>query len=186
VNLLDVVIVSLCLVFAVYGIFQGIVRQLFSWSGLILGHLAGVRYYETAQEKLRLDFPHSDVAAYLLLFVAVYLLFRLLGLLVERSVRGSELSGADRFAGMLAGLVKGALLAVLLVFVLVILLPRDTALLRESTLAPTAMVAAGWVQKIFPERIGSAFREKAGELASSFAGKMGSPPSPQPKKRSKK
>lgn len=185
-NLLDVVIVLLCLIFAVFGIFQGIVRQLFSWSGLILGHLAGVRYYETAQKQLRFDFPYSDFAAYLLLFAAVYIVFRLVGLLFERWVRGSELSGIDRLSGMLAGLVKGVLFAVLLVFLLVILLPRNTALLRESKLAPTAMVAAEWVQKIVPERIGGAFREKAGESPSSPAGRKGSPESPQPKKRSRK
>lgn len=185
-NVLDVILLFLCLVFAVFGIFQGIVRQLFSWSGLILGHLAGVRHYETAQKQLRLDFPYGEVAAYLLLFLAVYIVFRLVGLLFERWVRGSELSGTDRFAGMLAGLVKGVLFAVLLVFLLVILLPRNTALLRESKLAPKAMVAARWVQKIVPERTGSAFREKAGISPPSPAGEKGSPESPQPKKRSKK
>jgi membrane protein required for colicin V production len=187
VNLLDVAIAGLCIGFAVYGIVQGVVRQLFSWGGLILGHIVGVKFYTTAQEQLRLDFPHGDVVAYLLIFVAIYLLFRLVGLFVERWVRGSELSGTDRFAGMLTGFVKGALLSVLLVFVLVILLPRDTSLLRESELAPRAMVAARWVQKVFPEKIRTAFREKAGGISPSLRdGKKDPAAGAQPKNRSRK
>lgn len=186
-NLLDIVIAALCIGFAVYGSLQGVVRQLFSWTGLIFGHLVGVKFYATVQEQLRLDFPHGDIVSYLLTFVAVYLVFRLVGLLIERWVRGSELSGTDRFAGMLAGVMKGALLSVLLVFVLVILLPRDTSLLRESKLAPRAMVAAKWVQKVFPERISNAFREKAGGIPSSSRGAKQDPAAGvQPKNRSRK
>jgi len=186
VNLLDIVIAVLCLGLAAYGIFQGIVRQLISVGGLLLGHVAGVKFYAIAQERLRLDFSHGDIVAYLLTFLAVYLAVRLGGLLVERWVRGSALSGTDRFAGMLAGFGKGVLLSVLLVFVLVILLPRNASLLRESKLAPKAMVAARWMQKVFPERIRDAFREKIGDFAAPPGGKMEEPAPLQPKNRSRK
>jgi membrane protein required for colicin V production len=186
VNFLDVVIVVLCLGFGVFGIFQGMVRQLFSWGGLLLGHIAGVKLYATAQIQLRLDFPHGDVVGYLLTFLGVYLVVRLVGLIVERWVRSSELSGTDRAAGMLAGFVKGAVLSVLLVFVLVIILPRGTALVRESKLAPRAMDAARWVQKVFPEEIRRSYREKIGEIPSLPAGNDVPPPPLQPKNRSEK
>ena len=185
-NLLDVAIIALCLGFALYGIVQGVVRQLFSWGGLILGHIAGVKYYEIAQRRLHLDFPHGEIVAYLLTFLGVYLAFRLVGLLVERWVRGSELSGTDRAAGMLAGFVKGALLSVLLVFVLVILLPKDTAFLRQSTLAPTAMEAARWLEKLFPEKIREGFREKIREIPSLPDVKDVPDLTLQPKNRSRK
>jgi len=186
VNFLDVIIVVLCLGFAVFGIFQGMVRQLFSWGGLLLGHIAGVKYYATAQIQLHLDFPHGDVAGYLLTFLGVYLIVRLVGLILERWVRNSELSGTDRAAGMLAGFVKGALLSVLLVFILVIILPKGTALVRESRLAPSAIAAAIWVQKVFPEAIRRAYREKIGEIPSLPAVKDVPAPPLQPKKRSEK
>jgi membrane protein required for colicin V production len=186
VNLLDVIIAVLCLGLAIHGIFQGMVRQLFSWGGLIAGHIAGVKFYGIAQERLRLGFSHGDIVAYLLTFVAVYLAVRLVGLLVERWVRGSALSGTDRFAGLLAGFGKGILLSVLLVFVLVILLPRDTSLLRESKLTPKAVVAARWMQKVFPERIRDSFREKIGDLSPPHGGKTEDPAPLQPKNRSRK
>lgn len=174
-NLLDVAIAALCLGFAAYGIFQGVVRQAFSLGGLIVGHLAGVKWYASARANLNLDFPHSHVVAYVLVFLVFYLLVRLAGLIVERLVRGSPLSGTDRFAGMLAGLVKGALLSVLLVFVLVIVLPRDTAVFSGSRFFPAAMAGARLVQKAFPERLREAFREKAGVPPAAPSGKKGSP-----------
>ncbi len=185
-SFLDIIIIALCLGFAVYGIFQGVIRQIFSWGGLILGHIGGVRYYAAVQVNLHLDFPHGEVVAYLLTFLGVYVIVRLAGLIVERVVRSSELSGTDRAAGMVAGFVKGALLSVLLVFVLVIILPKDTAFLRESTLAPTAMEAARWMEKLFPEKIREGFREKIREIPSLPAVKNLEAAPLQPKNRSKK
>lgn len=176
-NLLDILILALCVGFGILGIFQGIVRQAFSWAGLVFGHLLGVKFFPSAKDLLGLSFPHGDVVAYLALFAAAYLGIRLAGILVERLIRESELSGADRFMGALGGFAKGILLSILLVFLLVILLPRDTSILRGSKIAPRVVVAAGWVSKLFPEKIGAAFREKIREAA---------PPSPPAKKPARK
>jgi hypothetical protein len=49
------------------------------------------------------------------------------------------------------------------------------------------MVAAKWVQKVFPEKIRSAFREKAGGVSpSSHSRNKDSVAGSQPKNRSKK
>lgn len=185
-NILDLVIAALCIGFAVYGIFQGIVRQAFSLGGLILGHLAGVHYGAAAQNRLSLDFSHSEVVAYVLVFVITYVLVRLGGFLVERLVRASALSGSDRFAGMVMGFAKGVLLSVLLVFLLVILLPPDAPLVARSKLAPTAVTGARVVEKVFPRRWREAFDAKAFGRVAPPASRGGSPPASQPKNRSKK
>lgn len=184
-NLLDILILALCIGFAILGIFQGLVRQAFSWAGLILGHVLGVKYFADAQDLLGLSFLHGDVVAYILLFAVVYLCIRLVGTLVERLIRESGLSGTDRFTGALAGFVKGILLSILLVFLLVILLPRDTSLVRGSKLAPRVAVAAGWISKLFPDRIGDVFREKIGQAAP-LPVKKSAPPPASPKNRTGK
>lgn len=185
-SFLDIVLVALCAGFGVLGLFQGLVRQLSSWAGLILGHLLGAKYYERAREALGISFEHSEIVAYLLLFVGAYVCVRMVGALAERLVRGSTLSGTDRFAGGLAGLAKGAVLAVFLVFVLVILLPRDAPVLRASTLAPRAVAAAERAARIFPEPIADAFRKKTAPKGTSGGKGPASPPPAQPKKRSRK
>jgi len=159
-NLLDLLLAVLIAWFAVSGIVQGLVRQLFSLGGMVAGHLLGIRYYAFAQGKLGLSFQYAEVAGYAVVFLAAYLAVRLIGGLIEGRVRKSTLSGTDRLAGMAAGVVKGALLSILLVFLLVILLPRDTQLLNESKAAPTAVAAGKRIAAVFPERFAESFREK--------------------------
>jgi membrane protein required for colicin V production len=160
-NPVDVALAALCLWFAVSGLLHGLVRQLFSIGGILAGHLLGIRYYAAAQKTLDLTFPYSEVAGYAVVFLAAYLLVRLIGGLVEGKVRGSELSVFDRMAGMAAGLLKGALLSVLVVFLLVGMLPRNSRVLRESKAAPTAITAGRWVAGAFPGKFAEPFREKS-------------------------
>ena len=191
-NLLDIGIIALCAILALLGLLQGFVRQAASWAGLILGLVVGWKYGASAQKLLRLDFTGGAVAAYLLVLLGVYIAVRLIGLLVERWVRGTKLSGTDRFLGLLAGAAKGMFLSVLLVFFLALLLPRDASLLKGSKLSPRLLVAARWMEGAFPERIRESFREKmraaeshpAGEKSGGSEGEVA--PDSQPKKRSRK
>jgi membrane protein required for colicin V production len=191
-NALDIGILALCAVLALFGLLQGFIRQATSWAGLILGLVAGWWYGAEAQALLQFDFKGGAIAAYLLVLLVVYVGVRLIGLLVERWVRGTKLSGADRFLGMLAGLAKGALLSVLLVFFLTILLPRDAPLLKGSKMAPHMMVAARWMEGAFPERIREPFRKKMRAPEPGASREKGerdesvNAPASQPKNRSRK
>jgi membrane protein required for colicin V production len=176
-NPLDIGIAALCAVLALLGLLKGFVRQAASLAGLVLGLAAGWKFGAAAQKLLRLEFTGGAVAAYLLVLLCVYVLVRLAGLLVERWVRGTKLSGTDRFLGMLAGAAKGAFVSVLLVFFLAVLLPADASVLKGSRLYPHLTVAARRIEGAFPERIREAFREKTQAAA---------PRASQPKKRSRK
>lgn len=170
-NVVDIVLALLCVWFAIVGIARGLVRQLFGIGGLIAGHLAGIQFYAPAAAMLKLSFPHSEAVGYLVVFLLVYLAFRLVGAFIEGRIRASKLSGTDRAAGLLAGLVKGVLVSILLVFLLVILLPDDSRALRQSNAAPYAISAGYWLAEVFPERIGQPFREKA-RTVEKFQGKV--------------
>ncbi len=160
-NIIDIVLAALCAFFAVSGIARGLVRQLFSIGGLVAGHVAGIRLYGAAASTLKLTFQYKDVVGYLAVFLLVYLAVRLLGALIEGRIRASQLSWADRMAGMAAGLAKGVLVSVLVVFLLVILLPGDSRALRQSKAAPHAISAGRWLAEVFPDRLAEPFREKA-------------------------
>ncbi|NJD63516.1 MAG: CvpA family protein [Deltaproteobacteria bacterium] len=164
-NPLDIGIIALCAVLAVFGLLKGIVRQLTSWAGLILGLVVAWKYGAGIQKLLRLDFTGGAVAAYLLALLAVYIAVRLIGLLIERWLRGTKLSGTDRFLGLVAGAAKGGFLSILLVVFLAILLPRNAPLLAGSKLSPRLMDAARWMENAFPERIRESFKEKMRAVA---------------------
>lgn len=191
-NPLDIGIIALCAVLALFGLFKGIVRQLTSWAGLILGLVAGWKFGAEVQKLLRLDFAGGAIAAYLLALLAVYIAVRLIGLLIERWVRGTKLSGTDRFLGLVAGAAKGVFLSILLVYFLAILLPRNAPLLAESKLAPRLMDAARWMENAFPERIRESFKEKMRAVAPRPAAGKGeradgeTDAGSQPKKRPRK
>jgi membrane protein required for colicin V production len=191
-NPLDIGIIALCALLALVGVFKGIVRQLTSWAGLLLGLVVGWKYGAEVQKLLRLDFAGGAVAAYLVALLAVYIVVRLVGLLIEHWVRGTKLSGTDRFLGLLAGAAKGVFLSILLVVFLAILLPRNAPLLAESKLSPRLMDAARWMENAFPERIRESFQEKMRAVAPRPAAEKGgridgeAAPGAQPKKRSRK
>lgn len=159
-NPVDIAVVALCALFAVFGVLRGMVRQIISLGGLVAGHLAGIRFYEDAVSWLNLSFRHSKVAGYAIVFLAAYLLLLLVGSFVEGRIRGSKLSFMDRIGGLVVGAAKGALLSVLLVFLLVIFLPKDSEALRGSKAAPVCISAGRWLADAFPDRFGDAFREK--------------------------
>jgi membrane protein required for colicin V production len=159
-NLLDIAIGLLCVGFTLSGLLKGLVRQAAGWAGLILGHLAGLRFHGLVQRTFELEFPKADVVAYLITFVAVYFAARVVGSMAERRVRGSRLSGADRATGGAAGLLKGVLLSILLVFVTVVFVPRDAQFLRSSKLLPKVIGAARWMAPAFPDKVRQAFEEK--------------------------
>ncbi|HZW37242.1 MAG: CvpA family protein [Deltaproteobacteria bacterium] len=191
-NPLDIGIIALCAVLALFGAFKGIVRQLTSWAGLILGLVVGWKYGAEVQKLLRFDFTGGAIAAYLLALLAVYIAVRLIGLLIERWVRGTKLSGTDRFLGLVAGAAKGVFLSILIVYFLAVLLPRNAPLLADSKLSPRLMDAARWMENAFPERIRESFKEKMRAVAPRPAAEKDgridgeTPAGAQPKKRSRK
>jgi uncharacterized membrane protein required for colicin V production len=159
-NPIDIAVAVLCALFGVFGILRGLVRQVISLGGLVVGHLAGVRYYEAAVSWLNLSFQYSRVVGYAIVFLAVYLLLLLAGSFIEGRIRASKLSFMDRFAGLAVGLAKGALLSVLLVFLVVIFLPKDSEVLRGSKAAPICISAGQMLAEAFPDRFADIFREK--------------------------
>lgn len=177
-NPIDIAVVALCALFGVFGILRGLVRQVISVAGLVAGHLAGIRYYEAAVSWLNLTFQYSKVAGYAAIFLAVWLLFVLVGSFIEGRIRASKLSFMDRVGGLVVGAAKGALLAVLLVFLLVIFLPKDSEVLRESKAAPFCISAGQWLAEAFPDRFADTFREKIRAAEKRPPG----PPAPPPRR----
>ncbi len=159
-NLIDIVVVGLCVLFCISGVVKGMVRQLFSLAGLVVGHLAGIKFYAAAASALKFTFRYAEAAGYAVVFLAVVLLFLLFGTLVEVGVRSSKLSIVDRIGGFVVGFLKGALLSVLLVFLLVIFLPKDAEILHHSKTVPYAVAAGRKLASAFPDRLADSFREK--------------------------
>ena len=120
-NWVDVLIVAIAIVAAIRGWFQGAIRQVLGWIGLIAGFYVGLAISPSLSTKI----AHSSwrpVFALLIVVVAAYaghLLGHLLGASIRRTVKLVKLGLVDSVAGVVIG-VAGALVTVWLVAALLV------------------------------------------------------------------
>ena len=112
-NLVDILIWVVLLIFAVKGFMKGLVREVCSLLGLVLGGWAAFAYYHPLAEVLwsHIRLPHSVTSflSFSLIFLASGLLFFFLGHLLTTLFKIILLGGVNRIGGVLMGVLQGAL-----------------------------------------------------------------------------
>jgi S1-C subfamily serine protease len=127
-NWVDLLIVALVIVAAIRGWFQGAIRQVLGWIGLIAGFYVGI----AIAPSLSTTITHSSwrpILALAIVVVAAYvghLLGHLLGATIRRTVKMVKLGLVDSVAGVVVGVV-GALITVWLVAALLVSTSWSTA-----------------------------------------------------------
>jgi len=159
-NIIDISVIVLLVLFGIFGAYRGLIRQLFFLGGLIAGHLIGIEYYALVVSVLNLRFKYAELVGYVIIMLAVYIVVFIVGSFIKKKIHSIKLSFVDRAFGFFAGVAKGMLLVILLVFVLLAALPRDAKVLRESIAVPYAIVARKWITKGFPMHISDSLNEK--------------------------
>ena len=168
-NVLDIIILSIVLFCTIWSFFKGIIREIFSLLALGLGIiLARQFYYQTAQSWGRWLSPKAgNIIAFILLFLAAYLVVIIIGKLFRKIIKTIELSWLDHVGGALLGFLKGLLLVCLLVTVLIMVFSPKEEVLRTSELIPYVVyiisLSDGLV-KVIPPEIRQGFQEKVEEL----------------------
>src|ERR1039458_277998 len=120
-NWVDVLIVAIAIVAAIGGWFQGAIRQVLGWIGLIAGFYLGIAIAPSLSTKI----THSSwrpILALVIVVVAAYaghFLGHLLGAAIRRTVKMVKLGLVDSVAGVVVGVV-GALITVWLVAALLV------------------------------------------------------------------
>lgn len=119
-NLIDILIWIVLLVFVVKGFMKGLVREVCSLLGLVLGGWAAFKYYPYLAESLRsvIRVPQHIALAlsFLLIFLVLGLLFYLFGHLLTVVFKIMLLGGINRVGGVLFGLLEGAFLLCMLLY----------------------------------------------------------------------
>jgi S1-C subfamily serine protease len=120
-NWVDVLIVAIAIVAAIRGWFQGALRQVLGWIGLIAGFYLGI----AIAPSLSTTITHSSwrpVVALLIVAVAAYaghFVGHIIGASIRRTVKMVKLGMVDSVAGVVVG-VAGALITVWLVAALLV------------------------------------------------------------------
>jgi S1-C subfamily serine protease len=127
-NWVDVLIIAIAIVAAIRGWFQGALRQVLGWIGLIAGFYLGV----AIAPSLSTDITHASwrpVIALLIVVVCAYaghFLGHIFGASIRRTVMMVKLGVVDSAAGVVVG-VAGALITVWLVAALLVATSWSTA-----------------------------------------------------------
>ena len=159
-SLLDWAFVAILIVSTFTAAFSGIIVEVFSLGGLILGLvLACWNYQRLLPWVLGWGLPHDAamVVAFVVIALGVMILAGILGRIIRWSVRFVGLGWLDHLAGAAFGLVKGAVLVVVVIVALLAFTPKSS-LVKNSRLAPHFLTVAHGVAGVSPTELSAKIR----------------------------
>lgn len=138
-NWIDLVFIALIVISGLISLYRGFVREVFSLATWIIAVWAGIQYSSTVA--VYLPEGITDVTlrlglAFAGIFILVLILGGIAGVLANRVVRGSGLTGTDRSLGVVFGVLRGALIVAVLVFVASLTLFSQESWWQESAMVP--------------------------------------------------
>jgi membrane protein required for colicin V production len=156
----DYAVLAVLGVSMLWSLLHGFVRELVSMTGWIAAFVLSMAFSPTLARML----PESlgpllaGLLAFLAIFIGVWLLSGLVGLILSRAARAAGLGWTDRLLGALFGLVRG-LVIVLVAVMLVGLtpLPREP-FWRNAVLAGPLETAVVLVKRALPEGLAERMR----------------------------
>jgi membrane protein required for colicin V production len=157
----DVVVVIVICVLTLFGLWNGMIRQLFSLAGVIAGYLIAMRFFQPASKYLT-SF-HSGMAkaiSFVAIFVTCIIIAHLLGWMIGKIFKLPGLELLNRIGGAVLGFAKGSLIVVLVVMVLLVFLPPDSSLFKNSSTMKYILPVAGALKSVTPKNIKAKYNEK--------------------------
>lgn len=119
-NLLNILIWAILIIFMIKGFMKGLISEVCSLLGLVMGIWAAFTYYPFLSAVIRqyIHLPHyvSSVISFIVIFLALGFLFFFLGRLLTVIFKVILLGGLNRVGGVIFGFLQGALLLCLLLF----------------------------------------------------------------------
>jgi membrane protein required for colicin V production len=111
-NLVDILIWLILAVFVVKGFTKGLVRQVCSLAGFLVGGWAAIKYHLYLAEASRniIHLPHylATILSFIFIFLLIGLLFFLLGHILTVMFKIVLLGGVNRIGGVALGFLEGA------------------------------------------------------------------------------
>ena len=162
-NLFDIIILAVLIIFALKGLARGFVNEASSLAGLIIGGWLAYRYYPPLsvpiQSTLHVPAHVSAFLAFMLLLVLTGVLAHILGNIITTAVRVVMLGSINRLGGLIIGAAEGALLLSML-----------------FCIATAAFMPAQLKQKIRSTESANMFAQVGDRMLSALRGKSGAHP----------
>lgn len=159
-DILVSIILGFCLI---RGIFRGLVKELSSIIGVITGYYAAYSYYPQVAKFLSKwvsVVDYSRLIGFLVIFIGVFLIISILGVIIKYLMSIAFLGWTDRISGGIFGLIKGLLIASVLFIVFTTFLSKNASLVKDSVVAPHLSHFSTQMAKIVDKDMKHEFTEK--------------------------
>ena len=160
-NWLDIVILIIIFIFALFGLRRGLIREAVSILALFLGIMAGVMFYDLVghlfvKHNLVENRAIGSVGGFIVIAFGVYILIQLLGWVLSRIIGTLHLTWVDKIGGSAFGVVKAVVISFLLISALEFFFDENEPTFRNSILVPFVNQTFSALKDTVPED----FREK--------------------------
>ena len=168
-------ITSICCLFSFY---KGMVREIFSLLGYLVGYVLSIDYYEEVTSILQsmlskemmvrisefsIVFTIVKILVAIFIFFAIKFSFDIVGRLIRRSVGGSiAISFPDRIGGGVLGILKGFVIVAIMMFPLSLFRGGYERVTQGSIITP-------YLEKVFSVASQESFSEKFLDLTSDMS-----------------
>ncbi len=174
-NTLDIIFCVILAFLGLRGIFRGLIKEIASILGLILGFvLANMFHAELAPLLVRPLGGEglANLAAYLGIFLGTVAVVFLLASLIRKILKLIMLGWLDGILGGLLGLFKGALLCSIIVLALTAFLPSKAEILTTSQVVPYVNVFNTMLSDALPKDMRDQFLDRSRELQREWERKL--------------
>ena len=178
-NILDIIIIAAMIFFLIRGIFRGIVREIGSLAGVVLGIWLANAYHPQLAGLLKGLIPpgkYLPLIAFALIFLVVLVVCNLLGWVFKKFFQKIFLGWVDRILGACLALLKGIVLSYLIIVLVTFLAPQDSSLVTQSRLAPIIITSYQTVVDLIPpgfhEKLKKSFDKQKNNLQEVVKGKI--------------
>ena len=166
-NPFDILIIVILGYSLVRGLFRGLVKEVSSLIGVLGGFYAAYTYYKVLAGLLAgliHDTSYLNILSFLLIFCVVLILVGVLGVVIKYLLNIAFLGWVDRIGGVTFGILKGILIVSILFITLTAFLPKGTAFIKNSELAPHASWISEKLAEVISKEMKLDFKAKLGEL----------------------
>jgi membrane protein required for colicin V production len=166
-NPFDIIIIVILGYSLVRGIFRGLVKEVSSIVGALGGFYASFTYYTKLAKLLSgliRETAYLNILSFLIIFCSVLIVVGILGIIIKYLLNIAFLGWVDRIGGVGFGFIKGILIASVLFITLTAFLPRGSAFLKNSMLAPRVSWVSEKMAKVVSKQMKQEFIAKLGEL----------------------
>ena len=121
-NLPDILIIVIIILFAIHGFIKGLIHELASLAGLVIGIYASFQFSGSLEgylsEYLRIPVEYSYMVTFFLIFLFVVIIIHLIGKLAENLIDLVVLGFLNKLAGSVFGMLKAVVILSLTFLVL--------------------------------------------------------------------